>query len=126
MIVRWGRSDRLTGKDFRWFFDGYLRSAALPELLATRDADGLALRWKTAGDKAFPLPVQVRVGDRIVDVAMKDGHGRVALPAGASYTLDPHSRVLRDLPHIAEFQRDTADRAKAAAEKAKVQAAKKP
>ena len=50
----------------------------------------------------------------------------MALPAGASYTLDPHSRVLRDLPHIAEFQRDTADRAKAAAEKAKAQAAKQP
>ena len=118
--------NRLTGKDLRWFFDGYLRSAALPELLSTRDADGLVLHWKTAGNQPFPLPVQVRVGDRIVDVAMKDGRGRVALPAGASYTLDPHSRVLRDLPHIAEFQQDTADRAKAAAEKAKAQAAKKP
>ena len=64
--------------------------------------------------------------DRIVDVAMEDGRGRVGLPAGASYTLDPHSRVLRDLPHIAEFQRDTADRAKAAAERARVEAAKKP
>ena len=31
-----------------------------------------------------------------------------------------------DLPHIAEFQRDTADRAKAAAERARVEAAKKP
>ena len=118
--------NRLAGRDLRWFFDGYLRSAALPELLATRDGEGLVLRWKTAGDQPFPLPVQVRVGDRIVDVAMEDGRGRVGLPAGASYTLDPHSRVLRDLPHIAEFQRDTADRAKAAAERARVEAAKKP
>jgi len=118
--------NRLAGKDLRWFFDGYLRSAALPQLLATRDADGLALRWKTEGDQPFPLPVQVRVDDRIVDVAMQDGHGRVVLPAGASYTLDPHSRVLRDLPHIAAFQQDTAERTKAAAEKAKAQAAKQP
>lgn len=121
-----GVVNRICGKDLRWFFDGYLRSAALPQLLATRDTDGLALRWKAAGDKAFPLPVQVRVGDKVVDVAMTDGHGRVALPAGASYTLDPHSRVLRELPHIAEFQQDTAVRAKAAAEKAKPQAAKQP
>ena len=56
---------------------------------------------------------------------MTGGVGRVDLPAGATYTLDPHSRVLRDLPHIAEFQKDTAERAKAAMEKAKAEAAKK-
>ena len=117
--------NRITGKDYGWFFDGYLRSPTLPELLATRDASGLALRWKTAGDKPFPLPVQVRVGEKIIDVPMTDGRGHVALPANTSYTLDPHSKVLRDLPHIAEFQKDTAERAKAAAEKAKAEAAKK-
>ena len=98
----------------------------MPELLATRDAAGLSLRWKAAGDKAFPLPVQVRVGDKVVDVAMTDGRGHVDMPVGTTYTLDPHSRVLRDLPHIAEFQKDVADRAKAAADKAKTAAAKKP
>jgi aminopeptidase N len=115
---------RVTGKDYRWFFDGYLRSPSLPELLATRDAGGLALRWKSAGDKPFPLPVQVRVGDKVVDVAMTGGRGHVDMPTGASYTLDPHSRVLRELPHIADFQKDVAERAKAAAEKAKAGAAK--
>ena len=117
--------NRITGKDLGWFFDGYLRSAKLPELLASREGNVLSLRWKTQGDTLFPLPVQVRVGDRIVDVAMTGGMGRVDLPAGATYTLDPHSRVLRDLPHIAEFQKDTAERAKAAMEKAKAEAAKK-
>ena len=117
--------NRLTRKDYRWFFDGYLRHAALPELLATRDADGLSLRWKTAGETPFPLPVQVRVGDKVVDVAMTEGRGHVDVPAGATYTLDPHSRVLRALPHIVDFQKDTTERAKAAAEKAKAEAAKK-
>ena len=81
------------------------------------DADGLSLHWKTAGDKPFPMPVQVRVGDKVLDVAMTGGRGHLDLPAGATYTLDPHSRVLRELPHIAEFQKDTAERAKAAAKK---------
>ena len=117
--------NRITGKDLGWFFDGYLRSAKLPELLATRDADGLALRWNTGADKPFPLPVQVRVGNKLVNVPMRDGRGHVALPANASYTLDPHSRVLRELPHIAEFQKDTAERMKAAIEKAKAAAASK-
>ena len=117
--------DRVTGKDYGWFFDAYLRSAKLPELLATRDATGLSLRWKTQGDKPFPMPVQVRVGSSVVDVPMTGGRGHVDLPAGATYALDPHSRVLRELPHIAEFQKDAAERAKAAAEKAKADAAKK-
>ena len=118
--------DRIAGQDYGWFFDVYLRSAALPELVATRDGDGLDLRWKTEGDKPFPMPVQVRVGDKVVDVAMTDGHGRVPLPADASYTLDPHSKVLRALPQIVEFQKDAMERARAAAEKAKAGAAKKP
>lgn len=111
--------NRITGRDLGWFFEAYLRSPTLPALEATRTANGLALRWKVAGDRPFPLPVQVRVGRRDVEVAMTGGRGQVALPASASYTLDPHSRVLRELPHITEFQRDTAERAKAAAEKAK-------
>ena len=97
---------RNTNTDYGWFFDVYLRSAKLPELLATRSGKQLQLRWKTEGDKPFPMPVQVRVGDRVVDVPMRDGRGSVELPAGASYTLDPHSKVLRELPQIAAFQAD--------------------
>ena len=117
--------ERITGKDCRWFFDAYLRSAALPQLLVTRVTDGLSLRWKTEADKPFPLPVQVRAGDKLVDVPMTEGRGHVDLPANASYTLDPHSKVLRELPHIVAFQKDAAERAKAAAEKAKAAASSK-
>jgi len=117
--------NRVAGKDMGWFFDGYLRSPKLPELLATRDRSGLSLQWRTQAGKPFPLPVQVRVGNRIVDVPMGGGRGHVDVPAGASVTFDPHSRVLRDLPHVDAFQRDAAERAKAAAEKAKAAAAKK-
>ncbi len=116
--------ERITGKDHGWFFDVYLRSAKLPELVAVRDATGLSLHWKTQDDKPFPMPVQVRVGQHDVDLAMTGGRGHVAIPAGASYTLDPHSRVLRELPHIVEFQKDAAERAKAAIEKARTEAAK--
>ena len=106
---------RITGKDYGWFFDVYLRSVKLPELVATRDPGGLELRWKTEGDKPFPMPVQVRAGDRVVEVPMTDGRGRITLAAGESFTLDPHSKVLRELPHMAEYQKDAAARAKAAA-----------
>ena len=107
--------NRITGKDYGWFFNVYLRSVKLPELVATRDPGGLELRWKTEGDKPFPMPVQVRAGDRVVEVPMTDGRGRITLAAGESFTLDPHSKVLRELPHMAEYQKDAAARAKAAA-----------
>ncbi|MEO6155015.1 MAG: M1 family metallopeptidase [Thermomonas sp.] len=107
--------NRITGKDYGWFFDVYLRSAKLPDLVAIRSARELTLRWKTEGDKPFPMPVQVRVGDHVVDVEMTGGQGRVGIPANISYTLDPQSKVLRELPHIGAFQRDAAERVKAAA-----------
>lgn len=106
-----------TGRDYKWFFDVYLYSAALPELLATRDDNGLALRWKTPGDKPFPMPVEVRVDGRVHALAMKDGQGHVDLPVNATYTLDPRSKVLRELPHIVAFQQQLTEQAKTEAKK---------
>ena len=107
--------NRVTGKDYGWFFDVYLRSIQLPQLLAERDGSTLSLRWKTENDKPFPMPVQVRVGARVVEVPMTGGRGAVPIAAGESYTLDPHSKVLRDLSYMADYQRDRAERARAAA-----------
>ncbi len=111
--------NRITAQDYTWFFDVYLRSAKLPALQAVRNGSRLILTWKTQGDKPFPMPVQLRVGDRVVDVQMNGGRRQLEIPAGMSYTLDPQSKVLRELPHIGEFQRDSAERAKAAADEKK-------
>ncbi len=107
--------NRVTGKEYRWFFDVYLRSVQLPQLVAERHGNTLTLRWKTESDKPFPMPVQVRVGRRVIDVPMTGGRGEVVIAANESYTLDPHSKVLRDLPYMTEYQRDAAERARAAA-----------
>lgn len=106
-----------TGKDYGWFFDVYLRSTALPQLLAVREGGKLSLRWKTEGGKPFPMPVQVRVGDKVVDLPMANGRGEVQIADGESYTLDPHSKLLRDAPEIEAFRKDAAERAKAAKKK---------
>jgi hypothetical protein len=50
------------------------------------------------------MPVEVRVGNRIVNVAMLDGRGSVELREGESYTLDPHSKLLRREQHIERYQ----------------------
>ncbi len=86
---------QITGKDYRWFFDVYLRQAALPELV-TRTADGvLTLDWKIAGGKPFPMPVEVKIGDTLVTVTMPGGHGTVPIPNGAHVVIDPAARILR-------------------------------
>ncbi|WP_229503690.1 M1 family metallopeptidase [Massilia putida] len=96
---------RASGRDLDWFFQAYMYQAALPELLATRRGDTLDLAWKTAGNTPFPMPLDVRVGGRIVTLPMADGHGSIALPAGATYTLDPHSKILRREERFEIFQR---------------------
>lgn len=92
------------GRDLGWFFQAYMYQAALPELQATRAGGKLALSWKTAGGTPFPMPVEVRIGQRVVTLPMEGGHGSVELPDGATYTLDPHSKILRREEHIEAFQ----------------------
>ena len=108
---------QVTGKDYQWFFDVYLYQAPLPELIATRNGDRLDLRWKAPGNKPFPMPVEVRVGDEVKTVAMANGQGSLPIQADQSYTVDPHSFVLRQLAHIDAFQQDKSQREKEEARK---------
>lgn len=50
------------------------------------------------------MPVEVRVGERIVNVPMTDGRGSVQLDADAHYVLDPNSKILRREQHIERYQ----------------------
>ncbi|MEO5565641.1 MAG: M1 family metallopeptidase [Luteimonas sp.] len=102
-----------TGRDYGWFFDVYVYSAPLPELVETRDATGLLLQWKVAGNKPFPMPIQVRVDGHDIDLPMTDGRGHIAISAHALYTIDPHSRVLRDEPRFKRWQDWTQEQMKA-------------
>lgn len=94
---------RTSGRELDWFFQAYLYQKALPELQATRSGNTLQLAWKTEKNTPFPMPVEVRVGDRVVSVPMADGKGSVELPEGVGYTLDPHSKVLRREQHIERY-----------------------
>ena len=87
--------NQVTGRDLGWFFDVYLREAALPELVETRTADRLELRWRTPGDRPFPLPVEVEIDGKMQTLAMAGGAGSIALPQGAHVVVDPASRILR-------------------------------
>lgn len=107
--------NRITGKQWGWFFDAYVRQAKIPALVAEQSGNRVNVEWQAANGKAFPLPVEVRVGDRLVRLPMKDGKGSFTLKPFESYTLDPESKVLKDQPEIAAWQKFEAARAAEAA-----------
>lgn len=96
--------DRVTGRKLDWFFDVYLRDAALPRLDERRDGDTLKLRWVTEHGKPFPMPVDVQVGDTVHTLPMRDGSGQLQVPAGSLLIVDPRSKVLRELPHVEAYR----------------------
>jgi len=95
---------QVTGKDYRWFFDVYLRQAALPELVERRSGDTLTLSWSVPGGGRFPMPVEVSVGGRTQRLPMTDGRGTIALPAHAHYVVDPNAKILRRSVAVEEMQ----------------------
>ena len=102
--------NQVIGKDMTWFFDIYLRQAALPELIETRAGDRLTLRWKTPGDKPFPLPVEVQVDGKVETVAMTGGTESIAVPVGAHIVVDPASRILKRSKAVEALQAQQAQR----------------
>ncbi len=96
--------NKVTGHDLHWFFNVYLYESALPKLETNQQGNVLHLHWQVPHDKPFPMPVDVQVGDKLVTVPMSNGEGTVDVPAGTLVIIDPRSKVLRDLPHFAEYQ----------------------
>jgi aminopeptidase N len=96
--------DQVTGRKLDWFFDVYLRDAALPRLDQQRDGDTLKLRWVTEHGKPFPMPIEVQVGDTVHTLPMRDGSGQLHVPAGSLLIVDPRSKVLREMPHVEAYQ----------------------
>jgi aminopeptidase N len=94
----------VTGKDHSWFFDVYLRQAALPELTAFQVDQGLRLTWKTASGKPFPMPIEIDVGGKLRRVDMATGSELVPVPDGARVVIDPEARVLKRSTAIEEYK----------------------
>lgn len=111
--------NEVTGRDFGWFFDVYLYQAAPPELIERRDGADLVLQWKTPGDKPFPMPVEIKIGGKLVTLPMADGSGRVAVGDAVPVIVDPTSKILRRQPYVEAFQawKQAADKAAAEARK---------
>jgi len=93
---------QVTGRDLGWFFDAYLRRAALPELVEERSGDRLVLTWRAGGP--FPMPVDVEVDGHVRRIAMENGRAVLDVPASAHVVVDPLARVLRRSTAVEEYR----------------------
>ncbi len=107
-----GIVNEITGKDYGWFFDVYLRRAELPRLESRHESGKLKLRWVTADNLPFPMPVDVRIGDRVVTLPMTGGTGEAAAAENAPITLDPYSRILMQSDAIDQYRSWRAEQSK--------------
>lgn len=96
---------KAAGRDLGWFFDVYLREAALPELIQTREGSRVIFRWKTPRDLPFPLPLEVAVNGQARRLAMTGGSETIEVPAQARVVPDPMARILRRSEAIEAMQR---------------------
>ncbi|MDB5705673.1 MAG: family peptidase [Sphingomonas bacterium] len=94
---------QVTGKDYGWFFDVYLRQAALPELVETRDGGTLTLTWKAPAGLPFPMPVEVQIDGRVERLAMTGGKDSLAVSPDAHVVVDPYSRILKRSKAIEDY-----------------------
>lgn len=101
----------VTGKDYGWFFRGYLYNAALPVLSETRENGRLKLAWTTGDGAAFPMPVEVEIDGSLRTVAMTGGRGEITVPDGAHVLIDPANKLLRQLDFIDAYQAYRAEQA---------------
>ena len=87
--------ETMSGLDLGWFFEAYLRQPELPNLVTQETENRLELRWEAPEHISFPMPVDVQIGDEVRRVEMTGGEGRIELPAGAEWEVDPQSWILR-------------------------------
>lgn len=101
--------NEVTGDDYGWFFDAYLYRAALPELVRTRQGDTVTFWWVVPDDLPFPMPLDVRVGDRVVTLPMTDKTGSVQASEYTHVLPDPYSKILKQSDAIDAYQKWRAD-----------------
>jgi len=97
-----------TGLELSWFFDAYLYQAALPQLVQSRDDNGVTLRWQTPSSETFRLRIPVMVNGKVSMIDMTDGTGFIPASQSDKILIDPDMTVLRALPIIGTCEQQTA------------------
>ncbi len=91
-------AEDVSGDDLDWFFEVYLRRAALPRLVVQRAGKRVSLAWEVEEGLSFDVNVTLRVDgtDHVVKMEKKRGHFDLPAPDSA-FEVDPEARILMDL-----------------------------
>ncbi len=95
--------EQVSGMDLDWFFDVYLRQPHLPVLVSNRQDTVLKLRWEVAEGLPFPMPIEVKIGERVGRIHVPASGAIVKLHEGDEPEIDPEHWVLRrtEYPELA-------------------------
>jgi len=89
--------NQLTGQEYAWVFEVYLRNAGLPVLRKNRDSEQLTLEWATTDQLTFPMPVEISIdGDRKL-LTPENGKMAIMVPDQAEVKIDPDNWILMEL-----------------------------
>ncbi|MFT5838451.1 MAG: aminopeptidase N [Flavobacteriales bacterium] len=102
----------LTGDDYTWLFDVYLKQAALPELKQTRTKNKLVLKWQTPNNLAFPMPISISINGDMAIYTTIDNQIILDIKQQDHIIIDPQMKVLRYLPIIGLCEENRANRLK--------------
>lgn len=104
--------NKLTGEDYTWLFNVYLKQAALPELQQTRTDDKLVLKWHTPDNLAFPMPITILINGKAAIYTTIDDQITLNVSQQDHVVIDPQMKVLRYLPIIGLCEENQAKRDK--------------
>jgi aminopeptidase N len=82
-------AEEVSGRELDWFWEVYFRQASLPVLNAEIKDGILYLNWKIENDIPFSIPVEVKLGDEIIKVEMKESAGAIKIPQSVEPVIDP-------------------------------------
>jgi aminopeptidase N len=82
-------AENVSGRELDWFWEVYFRQASLPVIKAEIKNNTLYLDWKIENDFPFSVPVEVKLGDSVHLVEMKEGAGSIKIPEGVEPVIDP-------------------------------------
>jgi len=89
--------NNVTQQDLNWFFEAYLRNAALPKLYVIYKFDELELYWNSKDNPDFFMPVDIVTAEKdTIRIDMSKGHVVVPITPNTKPEIDPQYWVLKE------------------------------
>src|ERR1041385_6630150 len=91
-------AEQSSGMNLDWFFEIYLRQPKLPRLITATNGHQLTLHWETPEHLAFPMPVEVDLGQGKHRVELPAGTAQFSIQDTKNLRIDPQRWILKEEP----------------------------